>query len=105
MRSRRFSRCAMSEARIRALMALARARAKRVTVTGGFPGAQYADLSDYDTAEELVQAANEALDTSLRLGLRRNPGCCQACLDNEDPRALPVHPNCKCHAEFLGYNN
>lgn len=83
-------------------MALARASAKRVTVTGGFPGAQYADLSDYDTAEEMVQAAVDALDTTLRLGVHREPGCCQACKDNKDPEALPVHPNCKCHAEYVG---
>jgi hypothetical protein len=83
-------------------MALARAGAKRVTVTGGFPGAHYADLSDYDTAEEMVAAAIDALGTAVELGVHREPGCCQACVDNNDPAALPIHPNCRCGAEFLG---
>lgn len=105
MRSRRFSRCVMTKARVRALMALARAHvAKRPRVTGGFPGAQYVDLSDYDTADEMVQAAIDALDTDVHLGVHREPGCCQACLDNDDPDALPVHPNCRCGAELLFSN-
>ena len=102
MRSRRFSRCVMSEARVRALMALARAHlVKRPRVTGGFPGAQYVDLSDYDTADEMVQAAIDALDTTVVLGVHREPGCCALCAENDDPNALPMHPNCRCGAEFL----
>uniref|UniRef100_UPI003F49793B hypothetical protein n=1 Tax=Pseudonocardia sp. CA-138482 TaxID=3240023 RepID=UPI003F49793B len=71
-------------AAVRALVAYARA-VKRVT-----------DLSGYDDEGGAAGAAQPGL-TVFRVYDGR---LCEACLLNDDPDALPVHPNCRCWAEL-----
>ena len=64
---------------------------------------EFLDLPGHATTEELAEAVRAGMLTTLRLSIRRNPGCCQRCIDNKNLLELPVHPNCKCIAEYLHY--